>query len=226
MPIRLILLDDHPLYRQGVLSVLMGDPDIEVVGEGGSGEELMQLIADHQPEVILLDLNMPQRAGGSIHTPGNRFQALEAIKHVVRTQPAIHILIISQYVDRAIIEGAAEAGVSGYIVKDDLQTRSLPDAIRAVHQGGVVFSKVVQAKLKAVQTKVRDKPTGLTPRQIETLQAIVTNPELSSTLHAHNLNISENTLRNHLAAIFERLGVNNLTAAVVRAIQGGWVRFP
>jgi DNA-binding NarL/FixJ family response regulator len=220
LKIRVIVLDDHHLFRRGIYSVLADSSDIEIVGEGGSGQELELLVKTLTPDVILLDLGMPQVAGGSVRTPGNTFRAFATISWITQTFPSTRILVISQYIDQAIVEGAAEAGVMGYILKDDELSRFLADAIRTIYRGGIYFSKAVsQALFRQSERKTLPKPFELTSRHIEILRAIITRPNLTYAEHASRLGIAENTLRNHIKTIFDRLQVNNLTAAVIKAIQ-------
>lgn len=217
--IRVVTIDDHPLIREGIRSRLSAGPNIEVVAEGWVGEHLEQLVAQYQPDIVLLDLEMPdkeQPAGKE----NFRFRAFPTISRVRKLYPATRIIVISQHATQALIEGALDAGVNGYLMKDDALSLHLIDAVRAVHLNGVYFSGEVSRTLVSLQNMAGVNQT-LTQRQREILQVIAENPDRSYAQHAARLNISEHTLSNHLRQIFERLEVTNITAAIVKAIQQG-----
>jgi len=220
--IRVIIVDDHPLIRQGVASILAGLPDIDVVGQGGSGEEFEALLHTTQPDVVVLDLNMPATAQPCANGAQRRFRALPAIASASARYPNTRLLILSQYLDLILIEGAAHVGVAGYLLKDDGLTLGLPTAIRKVAGGGVYFSQAVTQLLKKGKTAQNGKrPETLTPRELELMRRILEQPSLPLTSHADVLNISPHTLHTHLKNIYARLEVNNLTAAVVKLIRAG-----
>ncbi|CAG0987065.1 partial Transcriptional regulatory protein DesR, partial [Anaerolineae bacterium] len=127
----------------------------------------------------------------------------------------------SQHFDLTTVERAASAGVHGYLLKDDRLTEHLADAVRSVYRGGAYFSAAVSEMLHRPLSKT--PPLSLTNRQLEVLQAICASPNQSYSEHAAKLGIEENTLRNHLRAIFERLDVNNLAAAIIKASQMGLI---
>lgn len=224
-PISVVTLDDHHLVRAGIRSVLINAPDVEVVGEGSTGEHLELLLEQHNPDVVLLDLGMPEKAGQSTQTPGTAFRALPAISRLRERYPNTRVIIVSQQISQALVEGALERGVRGYLLKDDALSVHLAEAIRTVHLGGLYLSEGVGRQWRSTPQVSSTTPV-LTQRQQEVIQAVATNPELSYAEHARHLDISEHTFTNHLRQVFERLGTNNVTAAVVKALQMGIVFFP
>jgi DNA-binding NarL/FixJ family response regulator len=222
--IRVVLLDDHPLIRQGVRSILADHPDLPIVGEGGTGWEFIELLRTTRPDVALLDLNMPAAPAshGAPSGPPARFRALPAIAAATRHSPQTRILILSQYLELVLIEAAARVGVAGYLLKDDGLTLALPAAIRRVAQGGVFFSPAVAALFQQGRAAPEARRADLlTPRELEIMRQIAQHPSRTYAAQAAALNISEHTLHTHLKHIYERLGVNNLTAAVIALIRCG-----
>ena len=218
--ITVVALDDHHLIRAGIRSLLADSEDIELVGEGWAGEHLAQLIETHRPHVVLLDLKMPAREKqeGDGDIPFRTFAA------ITRLNPETRVILISQHVSPATIEGALQSGVRGYLLKDDALSLHLIEAIHCVYHGGFYLSGEVSRQLSRLQPTLAKIP--LTGRQEQVIQSIAANPDWSYTEHARQLGISENTFSNHLRHIFERLEVNNITAAVVKAIELGIVIVP
>jgi DNA-binding NarL/FixJ family response regulator len=222
--IRVILLDDHPLIRQGVRSILADHPDLPIVGEGGTGQAFAELLRTAQPDVAVLDLNMPAApaSNGAPAGPPPRFRALPAIAAATHQHPHTRLLILSQYLELVLIEAAAHVGVAGYLLKDDGLTLALPTAIRRVAQGGVFFSPAVATLLHQGRPAAEARrPDLLTPRELELMRQIAQRPSWPYAAHAAALHISEHTLHTHLKHIYERLAVNNLTAAVIALIRSG-----
>jgi two-component system response regulator DegU len=215
-PIQIIVLDDHYLIREGIRSVLAAAQDIVLVAEGLAGEQLEPLVAAHHPDIVLLDLEMPQTVGSDT-VP---FQALAAVAHLRQHHPQTRVIILSQYATPALVEGAVTSEVGGYLLKDDELSLCLAEAIRTVHRGGLYLSGSVAKRLRQV-SKVDGEV--LTDRQQQILWAIVAAPDLSYAAHAQKLGISEHTFSNHLRQIFERLDVSNITAAIIKAIRLGIV---
>ena len=219
-PIKVALVDDHFLILEAVQQKLAGNPEFELVATGTSGEELEPIIAQHQPKVVLLDLGIPAKKGTSIRE-GGRFQVLPAIRKLRLTYSGTEFLILSADVDASLVEGALEVEARGYLLKDDELSIDLLHAIRAVSMGAVYFSKEIHRQF---MTRKSDRPAKLlTGRQLEVLLAIWAEPNLSYADHAKNLGIAENTLDNHLKAVFRELGANNLAAAAVKAVQSGLI---
>ena len=216
MSISVVVLDDHYLVRQGVRRCIENAVDIRIVAEGASGDELFPLIAQHHPDVLLLDLGMPQTTEQA--RPGSlEFSAFPAIARLQREHASTRTIILSQYGTKTLVESALETGVKGYLLKSDALTQNLVEAIRVVHWGGIYFSDAVGRQLFEMDLVEGSSP--LTERQTEIIRAIAANPGLLQSEHAKRLGISEYTLKQHLSQIYRSLGVPNLTAAVIRAIQ-------
>jgi len=221
-PITVITLDDHHLVRHGIRSLLQEDPTIELVGEGWAGEHLDILLQMHKPDIVLLDIGMPQKEDVTDSEGNNTFHVLPAIARSLCQYPNTNILIVSQYASQAIIEGALELGVKGYILKGDMLSQNLTDAIRTVYRGGMYLSEGVGKRLR--YKRMQPQPDEiLTARQLEVIQTIAANPDLSYAQHAAQMEISEHTFNNHLRQIFNRLNVSSLAAALVKAVQLGIV---
>lgn len=217
--ITVITLDDHHLVRQGIRSLLDGETDIRLVGEGSAGEHLEPLINKHRPDVVLLDLGMPQHKKGPTE---DSFRALPAIARISNSYPDTKIIIVSQYVSKAIFESAMELGVGGYLLKDDALSMCLVDAVRAVHRDGFYFSKAIGRRIADSWKRTTREPI-LTQRQLEIIQALAGNPGLSYSQHADRLGISEHTFNNHLRKIYEKLEAKNVLEALVSAVRLGIV---
>lgn len=218
--VRVLVLDDHFLVREGIRSLLKEHEDVAIVGEGWVGEQLAPLIEEHRPDVVLLDLGMPWKASHASSGPGVPFQALPAIAQMRRNWPGTKFIIVSQYVTHSLVEGAVEAGADGYLLKDDVLCLKLIEAIHTVHLGGVYFSAAASQQLRQ---RVAPGEHVLSERQVEIIQAIAANPSLSYAEQARRLNISEHTLHNHLRQIFKKLGVRNITAAIVEGLKQGFI---
>jgi DNA-binding NarL/FixJ family response regulator len=219
-PIKVALIDDHHLILESVRHKLAGDPGFELVATGTAGDAIEPIIEQYHPDVILLDLGIPAKTGTTIRD-GGRYQVLPAIRRMRQKYPNTQFLILSSDVDASLVEGALEVEATGYLLKDDELSVDLPQAIRAVNNGAVYFSKEIQRQFMSRRV---DKQTKLlTERQLEVLLAIWQKPELSYAEHAKNLEISENTFDNHLKAVFRELRVKNLAGAIIRALQAGLV---
>lgn len=219
-PIKVILIDDHFLIHEAIAHQLANQPDLVLVATGTSGEELERLVEQHHPEVVLVDLSIPPQAGTSVRTAG-RYPVLAAIRQLRAKYPSTQFVIISASADVSLIEGALDVDAKGYLLKDDALSTHLPDAIRAVNRGGLYFSKEVALQITAVR---RPEPAAeLTERQVEVLRAIVADANCSYAEQARRLGMAEDTFRNHLRAIFKKLGASNLTFAILRAAQLGLI---
>jgi DNA-binding NarL/FixJ family response regulator len=220
--IRIVLFDDHPLIHEAVAHQLAGSEEFALVAAGTSGEEFEPLLEAHRPDIVLLDLAIPPRPGTTIREAG-RFPVLPALRRLHGRYPATRFVILSGEFSPALLEAALESGASGYLLKDDGLSTQLADALRAVRRGGWFFSAEVGRHLQSTRSMPRQASPELTPRQLEVLRAIAANPELTHAEHARAMGISEDTVRNHLRTIYDRLQVTNLTAAVVRAVQAGLI---
>lgn len=218
--IKVIVLDDQVLARDGIRHQLERAPAIDIVGEGSAGEHLLPLIRQYQPDVVLLDLEMPQKEGESIRNGATPFRALPAVQQIQREYPHTRILIVSQHLDRGIVEAVMDSGANGYLLKDDAMSEQLVMAVRTVHNGGVCVSPDVSRLMMRSERKEPGLDL-LTERQIEVLRQMILYPDTKVVDMAENLRITESTFRNHLRDIRERLGVQSTTAAVVKGVSMG-----
>lgn len=221
-PINIVVVDDEPLLREAIRGRLTANEQIKIVGEGCVGEDVFPLVEHLKPNVLLLDLNMPQYHEGDLSV---RFQALPTISRLAKQHKDIAIIILTVVYQPAMIHGAIDRGVRGYILKSDDMALNIPAAIKQVSRGGFYFSESIERELfnKALQ---RDQPLNISDRQIEALMLLTTDINASYTQHAQAMGISESTFKKHLDETYKTLGVNNSRAAVVRAIQWGIIPAP
>ncbi len=205
--IRVLIVDDHPVVREGLAGMLSGQPDMAVVGQAGDGAEALALVAQLQPDVVLTDLRMPGMDGVTL------------IHQLKAQHRPVHTLVLTTYDSDADILPAIEAGATGYLLKDTPRAE-LFRAVRAAAQGDSVLAPAVAARLMN-----RMRTTGeeaLTAREIEVLELVSqghSNREIGKTLH-----ISTATVKTHLIHIFDKLGVDDRTAAVTVALERGILR--
>ena len=203
-PVRVLLVDDHPVVREGVRAMLASEADIEVTGEAGSGDEAVALARDRAFDVILMDLRMPGTDG------------VDAIGRLVAGDPAARIVVLTTYETDADILRAVEAGAAGYLLKDSPRAE-VANAIRAAARGEPVLAPSVAARL--VTRVRRPQRDSLSAREVEVLQLVargMTNADIGQQLF-----ISEATVKTHLLRAFGKLGVSDRTAAVTTAIERG-----
>ncbi len=215
--ITIVAIDDHPLIRQAIKSLVSTRENMELVAEGAVGSDALKLTEQYQPDVLLLDLSMPQNEED---TEG-RFQALPTIARLMERHPDTSIIILTQHYVPVIIHGAIKRGVSGYLLKSDDLSLNLPGAIEAVAKGGVYFSETVGQQLFQNGAQDKKEKVNLTERQIDILTTIYNSPDASYTEHAKNLNIKVTTFKAHLTKAFKALGVTNITAAIIRCMELG-----
>lgn len=211
-----VVVDDHMLVREGIKAVLAKAPDIRIVAEGGAGSEVMPLVAAWRPQVLILDVSMPVDAGDP---RGARFGAEATVRLLTADHPETAVLIVSQITHRQTILDLVSAGIRGYILKDDAMSAELVTAVRSVAVGGVFLSPEIEAA-----HLIRDHT--LTDRHLELIEAYLATPNADRKAIAQKLCISENTLRNHMVEIRERLQVDTWLAAVLTAVVEGYVALP
>lgn len=205
--IRLIIADDHPVVRTGLQGMLAGQLDLEVAGEATTGREAVDLVRELHPDVVLMDLRMPEMDG------------VAAISEVKALQPEVHVLVLTTYDTDADILRAIEAGATGYLLKD-APREELFRAIRAAAQGEAVLAPGVAARLMDRMRAPAEE--ALTAREIEVLSLVAqgtSNKEIARQLH-----ISEATVKTHLVHVYSKLGVADRTSAVTTALQRGILR--
>ena len=213
-PIRVLFLDDHQAVLDGYQYRLSNAPDIQITSLLMYGEDLEPTLAQQAVDVILLDLSVPISP-----TNSNPYPILYLIPKLLDTYPHLVILIISMHEQRALVRSLLEAGISGYILKDDrVAMLDLAGIIRLVQGGGVYFSQKIA---RALRPKPDEAQTLLTPRQLEVLSYAAAYPELNSDQLSQKLNIAPSTLRNLLSGAYVRLEVPNRSAALAKARQLG-----
>jgi DNA-binding NarL/FixJ family response regulator len=202
--IRVVVADDHPIVRQGVVALLEDESDIEVVAAVADGRAALSAVLAENPDVVLMDLRMPEMDG------------VEATKAVRARRSEVAVLVLTTYdTDEAIVR-AVEAGAAGYMLKDS-PTEDLVDAVRRAAAGETVLSPPITKRL--VDRMHNVSPDALTSREIDVLREVAngnTNAEVGERLH-----ISEATVKTHLIHIYDKLGVSDRAAAVARAYEKG-----
>lgn len=205
--IRLLIVDDHPVVREGIVGMVRSQEDFEIVGEAADGAEAVEKAATLRPDVVLMDLRMPGMDG------------VAAIETLTREQPAVNVLVLTTYDTDADILRAVEAGATGYLLKD-APRETLFSAIRAAARGESALAPSVAARLMGRVRAPADD--ALSVREIEVLQLVAggaSNKAVGKALH-----ISVATVKSHLIHIYEKLGVSDRTAAVTTALERGIIR--
>lgn len=208
--IRLVVVDDHALFRAGLVSLLTSIPEFEIVGEAGDGRQALAVVREEKPDVVLLDVNMPVMGG---------VEMVEALQE--NDRPRILMLTISKH-DQDLF-GAIAAGADGYLLKD-AEPDELRRAINLVADGKSVLSPEVTSRvLKAVSSSHGIPPdVALSKREMDVLNCLAKG--MTSAQIAKDLFISENTVKTHVRHILEKLEASNRAEAVSRAIQLGIIR--
>ena len=212
--IRVLLADDHMLFRQGVRRLLEVAGDIEVVGDAETGEESVRLAEDLAPDIVLLDVAMPTVSG------------IDAARMIKASSPRAGIIMLTVHADEEFLFEAIKAGAMGYLLKD-CTPDELIRAIRVVHSGEGLLAPTMAEKVMREFARTRETKDlaavhlPLTPRELEILQQVTTG--LANKEIANRLSISERTVKNHLSNIMEKLHVNSRTQAAVYALRRGLV---
>jgi DNA-binding NarL/FixJ family response regulator len=206
-PIRLLIADDHPVVRDGLRAMLATQPDMEVIGEAASGTEAVEQARALRPDVVLMDLQLPELDGPA------------AIATLRDTQPALHVLVVTTFGSDADITRAIDAGATGYLLKDAPRDQ-LFTAIRAAARGESVLSPSVASRVLGRMRAPAEE--ALSARELEILAAVARG--LSNRDIGRQLYVSEATVKTHLLRIFAKLGVDDRTAAVTVALERGIIR--
>jgi two-component system, NarL family, response regulator LiaR len=209
--IRVLIVDDHDMLREGLAAFLQGFPDLEMVGEASSGEEGVRLFEELKPDVILMDLVMPGMDG------------VKAIKAIHDIQPDIKIIALSSFSEDKLVRSALMAGATSYLLKN-VSAERLADAIRSTHSGLPTLSPEVKSLLVDIARTTSSTSSNLeplTPRELEVLGCLVTG--LTNAEIAQQLGISQYTIKGHVSNILGKLAVNSRTEAVAYALRNNIV---
>ena len=211
LPIRVLIVDDHGIVRKGTRALLDRIPDFTVVGEAGNGKEAIAQAKELQPDVILMDLMMPEMDG------------IEAIGHITATQPNSHILALTSFAADDKVFPAIKAGALGYMLKD-ADPEDLIQAIRQVHRGEPslhpsIARKVLQELGRPQTAPPSPGPDPLTERELEVLQLVAKG--LSNQQMAEQLTVAEVTIRTHVSNILSKLHLANRVQATLYALREG-----
>jgi DNA-binding NarL/FixJ family response regulator len=220
--IELVIVDDHPIFRRGIRWSLEHEPDLVVVGEAGDGPSAIQQIEMTSPNVVLIDINMPQMSG------------LEVTRIVKRRQPQTNVIILTMHEDDEQLFHAIRVGAAAYATKD-IEASELICLIRRVARGEYLINDTVLSRpfvAARVLEQFREMSqmgigsegvfSPLTPREVEILDCVAqgnSNKEI-----ARILSISDQTVKNHITSILRRLAVNDRTQAVIFALRHGWIK--
>ncbi|NKM02086.1 response regulator [Rhizobium leguminosarum] len=195
--IKIAIVDDHPLFREGVSRSLSEIKDFVVVGEGASADDAAALATSHVPDVLLLDVSMP---GGGI----------DVISEIVARSPQTKVLMLTASEEVDTLIAALRRGAAGYVVKG-IGSRGLAEAIRTVVGGSRYISPTMRAK---VEQSLLDRPASLTPRETEVMELVAEG--LTNKHIARRLNLQEKTIKHHMTEILLKLGASNRTEAAIR----------
>jgi DNA-binding NarL/FixJ family response regulator len=204
MTIRLVVADDHPVVRDGIVGMVSSDVEIEVVGEASDGAEAIALVRTHDPDVALMDLRMPKTDG------------VAAIRELTRLGATCRVVVLTTYDSDADVLPAIEAGATGYLLKD--ATRE--ELLRAIHAAAAGRAELAPSVVSRLVGRVRTaESTQLTARELEVLGLVAegaTNRHVATRLH-----LSEATIKTHLVNLYAKLGVSDRAAAVAEGFRRG-----
>ncbi len=211
--IRLLIIDDHEMVREGLKAMLTAEPDFEIVGDAANAEQAFELLERLRPDVILLDVRLPGVSG------------IDFCRTITERYPKTAVIILTTFTDETLVAQCIQAGARGFIVKD-IERFDLKRSIRAVARGEAAIDPkaavAVLAQLRrAPQVKQEPSPELLSPQQIVILRLVAQG--LSSREIATQLYLSENTVKGYVQEILHRLGVKNRTEAVMVAVKQGWL---
>lgn len=217
--IRIVLVDDHPVVREGIRAMLGAEDDFEVVGQASDGAEAVRVVTELRPDLVLMDLRMPGVDG------------VEATRSILAALPGTRVIVLTTYETDSDILRAVEAGAAGYLLKD-IAPQQLTAAVRAAARGETVLApsaaSTLMAQFSSGAAGTRSGPgtpvPQLSDREVEVLRLVAvgsTNAEIGRQLY-----ISETTVKTYLARAFEKLGVSDRTVAAVKAVELGLIETP
>ncbi|AMA63877.1 MAG: response regulator [Kurthia gibsonii] len=219
---KIVIIDDHQLFREGVKRILDFESTFDVIAEGDDGVDALRLYEEYSPDVILMDINMPQMNG------------IEATEQLIAKYPEAKVIMLSIHDDESYVSHALKSGALGYMLKE-MDADEIVGAIKIVAKGGSYLHPKVTRNLVAEyrrlserenkgnfhQTEIRRPFHLLTKRECEVLQLLTDGQ--SNRAIGESLYISEKTVKNHVSSILQKMNVNDRTQAVVTAIKNGWV---
>lgn len=204
MKIRVVVADDHSVVRKGIRELLTDEPDIEVIGEARDGREAVRLATTLQPDVVVMDIAMPELSG------------VEATKQIRDAAPNVRVVALTAFDDDPYVYGLLNAGAKGYVLKT-AESSEIVRAVRAAAQGQTAIDPAIAPKLVSRATQPARHWDDLTERELDVLRLAadgLTNKQIGA-----KLKISNRTVQNHLANVFGKLGVASRTEAVTTALQ-------
>lgn len=207
-PIRILIADDHTIFRQGLISLLENESNIHIIGEAQNGIEVINGVNTDTVDVILIDIEMPIKNG------------IDTTKEVKKTHPEVKILALTMHKNASFIKQMLKAGADGYILKDAGKTELL-NAIDAVMNGKQYHSTLVTESIMKSLHQQKEKKTPLTERELEIIQLI--SNELTVRQIAAKLHLSPLTIETHRKNIYLKLGVHNAAGLIKMALKKGWI---
>lgn len=204
-----LIADDQTLFRSGLAALLDKDPRLQVVGEAVNGEEAVRMVDELKPDLVLMDLKMPVMEG------------VEATRLIHRNHPEVAVVILSSFGGDGHLIPALEAGASGYVLKDT-NVSTIVNSMLAIVGGAKVMSASIADRLVGMlSNQPKESYDGLTPREVEILKLVAIG--LANKQVAYRLEISEKTVRNHISNIYEKLGIQGRSHAVIYAAKKGLI---
>ncbi len=212
-PIRVLLVDDHAVFCDALSAILRLEPDFEVVGRGGSVREAVEAARSLHPDVVLLDVHMPDGSG------------VEATARIKKERPQTQVVILTSDEEEGVLRSAVEAGVTGYLSKHESAPQVL-QAVRGAARGEALIAPYMLARLlEGLKRSTDPQPTTpLTPRELSVLTQLTLGHDNEAVAGA--LRMSPNTVRTHVQNILSKLDVHSKLEAVSKAIRQGWVKIP
>ena len=211
---RVVIIDDHSVVRSGIRGALLVGSQIEVVGECASAEQILPVLETENPDIIFLDLRIPNGKGGL-------FKPISGIREIKAKFPQIKIVVISAYLNITILEESLASDIRGYILKDDLIPEDLPEIVCSTMRGKLTISATVKEFYRRNQYY-----PALTKRHIQIIECIASNLDVTGEQLADNLHITAQTLRNQLRTIYRAMGVANKTHCIAMAMALGIIQPP
>lgn len=211
-PVRVLLVDDQTLVRHGIRGLLALTGEVEVVAEGSDGDDALRLLAEHDVDVVLLDLRMPRRDG------------ISTLEEMHRQGIEVPVLVLTTFDDEELVLGALRAGARGYLLKD-VTLEQLVSGVQCLANGGTLLQPALTDRLLRAMVERRDtvdsseRPEPLSPRELDVLRLAAAG--WSNRQIAHGLHLAEGTVKNHMSSVLAKLGVRDRTRAVLRALELG-----